>query len=348
MTQPSAGTLVVRVAPGALGLQPGALRWSVVATPASCGVRVRRADRRRDARTRGHGGGARRPTPPPQAPCRSRAPRGTGTYAGRVWRAVVTGCTRHGAGQVSRGPRRKEVALTYDDGPSPYTRPLLATLDRLGVPATFFMIGQQVPGQGALLRRMLEQRPRAGEPQLEPREPRRRRPGRLLAAGAHERGDPHARRASRRASSARRTAAPSGDLVARANALGMTSVIWSADPLDWRTPGTGAIVVARPQPDRPRRHHPRARRRREPLAVARRRAADHRRPAGARLPLRDGQPAARLRRAHHAAALSAGQRDGARSRRRGTCGRPLDATRAARTYVATSSFGTTKMRRFCR
>ena len=32
------------------------------------------------------------------------------------------------------------------------------------------------------------------------------------------------------------------DLVARVRALGMTSVLWSADPFDWRMPGTSAIV----------------------------------------------------------------------------------------------------------
>lgn len=238
VTQPSAGTLVVRATPGVLGLQPGALRWSVVATPASCGSASA-------AQTGGAtpGTGTEAPTPDtPAAPCRSRAPRGTGTYAGRVFQAVVTGCTRRGAGQVSRGPRRKEVALTYDDGPSPFTRPLLATLDRLGVPATFFMIGQQVPGQGALLRRMLAS-------------------GHELANHSWNHanlggGGPGASSQLSRTNAAIRTATgftpclfrpPYGstgsDLVSRANALGMTSVIWSADPLDWRTPGTGSIVA---------------------------------------------------------------------------------------------------------
>ena len=32
------------------------------------------------------------------------------------------------------------------------------------------------------------------------------------------------------------------DLVSRVNQQGMTSVLWSVDPLDWRTPGTGSIV----------------------------------------------------------------------------------------------------------
>lgn len=233
--QPGAGTLVIRATPRALGLEPGALRWSVTATPASCG---RAAAAQTGGTAPGTGGGA---PPAPQAPCRSRAPRGTGTYAGRVWRAVVTGCTRGGAGQVHRGPARKEVALTYDDGPSPYTRPLLATLDRLGVPATFFMIGQQVPSQGALLRRMLAS-------------------GHELANHSWNHADlggggPGASSQLQRTNAAIRSATgftpclfrpPYGstgaDLVSRVTAQGMTSVIWSADPLDWRTPGTGAIV----------------------------------------------------------------------------------------------------------
>lgn len=41
------------------------------------------------------------------------------------------------------GPR-PVVALTFDDGPGPYTAALLQVLARYGVPATFFMIGQEV------------------------------------------------------------------------------------------------------------------------------------------------------------------------------------------------------------
>jgi peptidoglycan/xylan/chitin deacetylase (PgdA/CDA1 family) len=41
------------------------------------------------------------------------------------------------------GPRGDEVALTFDDGPGPYTQRLVAALDRLGVHATFFAIGEQ-------------------------------------------------------------------------------------------------------------------------------------------------------------------------------------------------------------
>jgi peptidoglycan/xylan/chitin deacetylase (PgdA/CDA1 family) len=43
----------------------------------------------------------------------------------------------------SGGSSGNEVALTFDDGPGPYTQRLVATLDKLHVNATFFAIGSQ-------------------------------------------------------------------------------------------------------------------------------------------------------------------------------------------------------------
>jgi peptidoglycan-N-acetylglucosamine deacetylase len=44
---------------------------------------------------------------------------------------------------TSGGSHGNELALTFDDGPGPYTQRLVATLDKLGVHATFFAIGSQ-------------------------------------------------------------------------------------------------------------------------------------------------------------------------------------------------------------
>jgi peptidoglycan/xylan/chitin deacetylase (PgdA/CDA1 family) len=41
----------------------------------------------------------------------------------------------------SGGPERREIALTFDDGPGPYTPGVLSTLARLHAPATFFEVG---------------------------------------------------------------------------------------------------------------------------------------------------------------------------------------------------------------
>ncbi len=42
------------------------------------------------------------------------------------------------------GRRERQIALTFDDGPGPYTLRVLRVLDRLKVPATFFQVGQAV------------------------------------------------------------------------------------------------------------------------------------------------------------------------------------------------------------
>lgn len=53
---------------------------------------------------------------------------------------------------------RSQVALTFDDGPHPvYTELLLDGLKERGVHATFFVVGKNIPGNEALIRRMDEE-----------------------------------------------------------------------------------------------------------------------------------------------------------------------------------------------
>lgn len=54
------------------------------------------------------------------------------------------------------GDQRRLIALTFDDGPGPATVPLLDTLQRLRVPATFFVVGAQLPAHAATLQRMID------------------------------------------------------------------------------------------------------------------------------------------------------------------------------------------------
>jgi peptidoglycan/xylan/chitin deacetylase (PgdA/CDA1 family) len=49
----------------------------------------------------------------------------------------------HGAFVARGGDEKREIALTFDDGPGPYTPKVLIALNRLRVKATFFVIGQQ-------------------------------------------------------------------------------------------------------------------------------------------------------------------------------------------------------------
>lgn len=87
--------------------------------------------------------------------CHSRAPR-TGSSKGRIYKVVPVGCTTGNRGAYRSGPRRrKRVALTFDDGPSPYTGEILDALDRAGAKATFFQVGSQTGGYAGLMRRIV-------------------------------------------------------------------------------------------------------------------------------------------------------------------------------------------------
>jgi len=52
-------------------------------------------------------------------------------------------------------PADKIAYLTFDDGPSPVTRQVLDILKQHGVKATFFVVGKNVPGNEAILKRMI-------------------------------------------------------------------------------------------------------------------------------------------------------------------------------------------------
>jgi peptidoglycan/xylan/chitin deacetylase (PgdA/CDA1 family) len=59
---------------------------------------------------------------------------------------------------VLHGPERKEVALTFDDGPDDeWTPQVLRVLDRFGVKATFFVVGQRSERNPSVLRRIVRE-----------------------------------------------------------------------------------------------------------------------------------------------------------------------------------------------
>jgi peptidoglycan/xylan/chitin deacetylase (PgdA/CDA1 family) len=62
-----------------------------------------------------------------------------------AWLAYACGAHCFMGSAIRRGPgNRRRVALTFDDGPDPtYTSQLLRLLDRSGVRATFFLIGER-------------------------------------------------------------------------------------------------------------------------------------------------------------------------------------------------------------
>jgi peptidoglycan-N-acetylglucosamine deacetylase len=83
----------------------------------------------------------------------------SGTAQLRLIHPRVLGCRLRGPAFRRHGPRLHRVALTFDDGPSRYTSRVLHILRRFHATATFFVIGNQIPGRERLLRRMI----RAGD-----------------------------------------------------------------------------------------------------------------------------------------------------------------------------------------
>lgn len=77
-----------------------------------------------------------------------KAPRPTAASASASAFAAALDTSRHILSYTSYialgTPRKREIALTFDDGPGPYTLRVLRVLERLHVKATFFEIGRQV------------------------------------------------------------------------------------------------------------------------------------------------------------------------------------------------------------
>ena len=142
-------------------------------------------------------------------------------------------------------PTTKEVALTFDDGPTPYsTPPILDVLERTHTPATFFVEGSYVRTWPYLIQREWHDG---------------------FAFGVHTWDHPmmtHLTPAQRQFQLGSTIDAlhsvlgadaciwfwrpPYGDfngaVVQQAETFGLTTVTWDVDPLDWSRPGTDLIV----------------------------------------------------------------------------------------------------------
>ena len=70
----------------------------------------------------------------------------------------MVGCRSRGDFVYRQGPSRREVAIGFDDGPSPETPAFVRMLERDHAQATFFMIGEQVSAtyRATLLRELLD------------------------------------------------------------------------------------------------------------------------------------------------------------------------------------------------
>jgi peptidoglycan/xylan/chitin deacetylase (PgdA/CDA1 family) len=207
--RPEPEKLVLSVDPRDAGLSPQRYGWRVLASR-GCDVRSSCAEQL------------------PAEPARARALRL------RPVRAV--GCTGGSAGLDNSGPRnRPVVALTFDDGPSEYTERFLDVLRDEEVPATFFEIGQEMPGREAVMRRILAEGDELADHTMNHVE----FPGYGQIAGAADliRRYTHFQPCLFRP--------PGGAVneggIQTAGSLGLRTITWDVDPQDWSLPGTGAI-----------------------------------------------------------------------------------------------------------
>jgi peptidoglycan-N-acetylglucosamine deacetylase len=136
-----------------------------------------------------------------------------------------------------------EIALTFDDGPNPYYTPqVLAILKQFGIKATFFCVGRQVARYPDLVKQEYADGNLVGNHSWS-------HPNLALLSGSEIVSQINLTSdAIQQAIGVRPTffRPPYGVINARvlaeANLLSLTTIIWNDEALDWTTPGTDVIV----------------------------------------------------------------------------------------------------------
>ncbi len=166
-----------------------------------------------------------------------------GVVAASLREGVSIALPHTSADRLAPRPSDPVIALTFDDGPTPtFTPQILAVLERYGVSATFFCIGQQVQHYPALV----QQTSRAGDAienhtwshpvltRLSPDAIRMQLNETSLAIRGAIGVSPQFFRPP--------YGATNGEVRSIASQLGLTQVLWTIDTRDWQRPGVNAIV----------------------------------------------------------------------------------------------------------
>jgi peptidoglycan-N-acetylglucosamine deacetylase len=149
------------------------------------------------------------------------------------------------------GSQHRELALTFDDGPGPYTPAVLAILDRENVPATFFEVGvletyfhaatAAIVARGDPIGDHTESHAPMGE--LPPKVQRTQLLQDVSAIGAYGAPFPRMFRPP--------YGSWDGATLRLLHKYRMLMVLWSVDTSDYRQPGVAAIVHAAVEGARP-------------------------------------------------------------------------------------------------
>ncbi|MDO5540122.1 MAG: polysaccharide deacetylase family protein [Eubacteriales bacterium] len=144
------------------------------------------------------------------------------------------------AGNIQTEELPKRIALTFDDGPHPvYTKQLLDGLRERGVQATFFVVGENIPGHEDLIERMY-------------------RDGHLIGNHTYDHSDLSRMSSEQACEELTKTSNLVQDITGRGTSyvrppfgnwnddldcrLTMISVKWTIDPLDWTTQNKSQVV----------------------------------------------------------------------------------------------------------
>ncbi|MBV9280734.1 MAG: polysaccharide deacetylase family protein [Chloroflexi bacterium] len=138
---------------------------------------------------------------------------------------------------------QRVVALTFDDGPSPFTPSVLAVLQRFGAHATFFLVGRQIALYPAFVRAEIAAGDEIGNHTYT-------HPDLLWLPSSLVLSQLAQTQAAARAAGGVTPhwfRPPYGAVDLRvaqlASSLGLRTILWSVDPRDWARPGVGFIVT---------------------------------------------------------------------------------------------------------
>jgi peptidoglycan/xylan/chitin deacetylase (PgdA/CDA1 family) len=139
-------------------------------------------------------------------------------------------------------PHHHVVALTFDDGPSPYTASIVKILVRMHVPATFFVVGQQLDDFSSGLRDELSHGFAIGD-----HTENHAMMTQLSAAGQYKQIHDDAARLIRLGAPFPRLYRPpygayDATTLKLLKQLKMLMTLWSVDTRDWTRPGKAAII----------------------------------------------------------------------------------------------------------
>jgi peptidoglycan/xylan/chitin deacetylase (PgdA/CDA1 family) len=140
------------------------------------------------------------------------------------------------------GGRSREIALTFDDGPGPFTPKVVDVLRRYRVPATFFIVGQSLNSFGRTLRLEMRDGFAIGDHTenhrpmalLSERAQRAQLIDQAFRVHSYGAGYPRLFRPPYRSFNA--------TTLAVVHKLHMLMVLWTVDSADYRQPGTKAII----------------------------------------------------------------------------------------------------------